>query len=114
MKEKRKIISIMILIITISFFTTVSYGFQLNELTGTQTQIQTLQDAGNNVMSVVIRIGMVISVVALIILGIKYMLGSTSEKAEYKKTLIPYVIGASLLFAATSIAQLIYSLAIQL
>ncbi len=42
------------------------------------------------------------------------MMGSVSEKAEYKKTLMPYVIGASLVFAASSIAQLIYSLAIKL
>ena len=40
---------------------------------------------------------------------IKYMMGSAEEKAEYKKTLMPYVIGAGLVFAASSIAQIVYS-----
>ncbi|MCI8470626.1 MAG: TrbC/VirB2 family protein [Clostridia bacterium] len=114
MREKKKIIASIILTIIICTFATVSYGFQLHELTGTQTEVETLKKAGNNIVSVVLTIGTVVSVVMLIVLGIKYMMGSVSEKAEYKKTLMPYVIGASLVFAASSIAQLIYSLAIKL
>ena len=40
----------------------------------------------------------------LIVLGIKYMMGSTAEKAEYKKTLMPYFIGALLIFGASAFA----------
>ncbi|MEI3401230.1 MAG: hypothetical protein V8R51_02250 [Clostridia bacterium] len=43
-------------------------------------------------------VGIVLSVVILIILGIKYMMGSAEEKAEYKKTMIPYLIGAVSVF----------------
>lgn len=114
MRGKKKIISIMTLMIIVFAFTTVSYGSQLNQLTGTPIQVDTLKNAGNNIVKVVLTIGTVVSVVMLIVLGIKYMMGSVSEKAEYKKTLMPYVIGASLVFAASSIAQLIYSLAIKL
>ncbi len=39
------------------------------------------------------------------------MIGSASEKAEYKKTMIPYVVGAVLVFAGTSLVKVIYSLA---
>ena len=42
-------------------------------------------------------------------LGIKYMMGSASEKAEYKKTMIPYVVGVVLLFSAAIIVQIIQS-----
>ena len=42
------------------------------------------------------------------------MMGSTDEKAEYKKSMLPYVIGAVLVFAASSIASVIYNLAIKL
>ena len=45
----------------------------------------------------------------LIVLGIKYMMGSAEERAEYKKTLFPYFIGAVLIFAAVNLAQVIYS-----
>ena len=49
----------------------------------------------------------VIAVIVLLILGIKYMIGSASEKAEYKKTMIPYLVGAVLVFGAGAIAQVI-------
>lgn len=38
------------------------------------------------------------------------MIGSASEKAEYKKTMIPYIVGALLIFAGTSLVRVIYSL----
>ena len=40
------------------------------------------------------------------------MFGSVEEKAEYKKTLMPYIIGATLVFAAAGLAGVIYSIAI--
>ena len=37
------------------------------------------------------------------------MLGSVEEKAEYKKTMIPYVIGAILLFATSNLLGIVDS-----
>ncbi len=54
-------------------------------------------------------IGSIVSVLVLVILGIKYMMGSAEEKADYKKTLIPYLVGAVLVFAASNIAGLFYN-----
>jgi len=54
-------------------------------------------------------IGILISVAMLIVLGIKYMLGSADQKAEYRKTMLPYFIGAILIFTATSLADAIYT-----
>ena len=48
--------------------------------------------------------------IILVVLGIKYMMGSAEEKAEYKKTMIPYVVGAILIFLAPMIANMIYTL----
>lgn len=42
------------------------------------------------------------------------MTGSVEERAEYKKTLMPYIIGAALVFAASTIAGAIYGFAINL
>ena len=42
------------------------------------------------------------------------MMGSASEKAEYKKTMIPYLVGAILIFAASTIANVVYQFAIGL
>ena len=49
------------------------------------------------------------SVVALMIIGVKYMLGSVEEKAEYKKTMRPYVIGALMLFGITNLLGILVS-----
>jgi len=54
-----------------------------------------------SIMNVVAIVGSGIAVIALIILGVKYMMGSVEEKAEYKKTLMPYFIGALFVFGAS-------------
>ena len=64
-------------------------------------------DTLNSVLGVLRYIGIFAAVAILMILGIKYMMGSAEEKAEYKKTLIPYVIGAVLLLAASFIVGII-------
>lgn len=56
-------------------------------------------------------IGIVISVVVLIIIGIKYLLGSVEEKAEYKKTMGMYLLGAVLVFSVTTIPNILYKIA---
>ncbi len=69
---------------------------------------------GGNIAGIIQTVGTVVAVIILIVLGIKYMMGSAEEKAEYKKTMMPYVIGAVLIFAASTIANMIYSFASQL
>ena len=59
-------------------------------------------------VTIVSTIGSSVSVIVLVVLGIKYMMGSAEEKAEYKRTLLPYVIGAGLVFAASAIAGIIF------
>ena len=44
----------------------------------------------------------------LTVIGIKYLMGSAEEKADYKKSLMPYVVGAALVFTASVFAQAIY------
>lgn len=66
---------------------------------------------GNKILGIIQVIGTVIAVGVLMVLGIKYMMGSAEEKAEYKKTMIPYLIGAVLLFAAVNIASYIVNIA---
>lgn len=65
---------------------------------------------GNQIIGIITTVGIVVSVVVLVVLGIKYMIGSAEEKAEYKKTMIPYIIGAILVFAASTIASIVMSI----
>lgn len=64
----------------------------------------------NVIIGILRAIGTILSVVMAVILGIKYMMGSVEEKAEYKKTMIPYIIGIILLFAGAQIVGLIQGL----
>ena len=70
-----------------------------------------IQTIGQKIMGIIQTAGVVIAVIVLMVLGIKYMMGSAEEKAEYKKTMIPYLVGAILIFAATTIANVIYNFA---
>ena len=76
------------------------------DATASVTGIKTI---GNNIVKILQTVGVVLSVIILIVLGIKYMMGSAEEKAEYKKSMMPYVIGAALIFAASALAQVIYN-----
>lgn len=64
-----------------------------------------------NILGVVQVIGSLLSVICLIILGVKYMLGSVEEKASYKKTLVPYVIGAIMTLGISNLLNIIYQIA---
>ena len=67
-----------------------------------------IQNVGNYIATIIRNIGIVLAVILLMILGIKYMVGSAEEKADYKKTMIPYLVGAILIFAASALAQVVY------
>ena len=76
--------------------------------------VDQVKDLGGKLMGVLQTVGVVVAVIILIVLGIKYMMGSAEEKAEYKKTMIPYLVGAILIFAASTIANVVYQFATSL
>ena len=66
---------------------------------------------GNDIIGQIQLIGSVVSVIAIIIIGIRYMLGSVEEKAQYKATMTPYLIGAVLVFGITNVLAIVSELA---
>ena len=70
-----------------------------------------VEEAGQKVVTIISVIGSIVSVVILIILGIKYMGGSLEEKSQYKSSMLPYILGAILVFAASQIAGVVYQVA---
>ena len=63
---------------------------------------------GNTILGLIQVVGIIVSVITLMIIGIKYVVGSAEERAEYKKTMLPYLIGAVMLFGASAIVNMIY------
>ncbi len=109
-KKIVKIVSIALMAIMMVSIAVTSFALTPTDLPGNPGAQGTTEIAnvGNNIIGILQVVGIVLSVVVLIIIGIKYMMGSAEEKAEYKKTLMPYVIGAALIFAASAFAQVIY------
>lgn len=62
----------------------------------------------NIIFTVINVVGVVSSVIVLVIIGIKYMLGSVEEKADYKKAMVPYIIGIVLLAVCTTLPNVLY------
>lgn len=58
--------------------------------------------------------GILVAILGIIVLGIKYITGSVEEKAEYKKTMIPYLIGCIFIFATTTMVSIIYNMVTQI
>lgn len=56
------------------------------------------------------NISIVVSVIILMIIGVKYILGSAEEKANYKATILPYIIGCIMSVAGTTIVSFIYNM----
>ena len=104
---------IMIALVLFSTTTLAASNYDPSQYTGEGATIDSSRvgSFGNNIVSVITTAGSVLSVIVLVVLGIKYMMGSAEEKAEYKKTLLPYFIGAILVFAASTIASIIFSVA---
>ena len=72
------------------------------------TDHEALVPIGNTIVGIVRAVGIALSTLILVIIGIKYILGSAQEKAEYKQTMWPYLLGAVLIFAGSQVTNIIY------
>lgn len=75
----------------------------------------TSPDSTDNVLKLAKKILGFIQWVAIIggtiiiaVLGVKYMMGSLEEKAEYKKSMIPFIVGTVVVMGAVTIANLVF------
>lgn len=108
---KKKIIvmvfTIVILFIPLNVYATLNPSeWQPPDLTSSQDATQIINKA-SVIVGVLRTGGIIIVVVALMVMGIKYMIGSVSEKAEYKKSIVPYLIGVFIIFTLSQILAII-------
>ena len=122
MKKQIKLISIVLVImiallsisnVVLAANSTVDLSGKIDEIAKGDSSVTTdkLTNIGQTIVTIMQVVGIVVAVVVLLILGIKYMMGSAEEKADYKKTMIPYLVGAVLIFASTTIVNVVYQLA---
>ncbi len=77
--------------------------------------IDDVESTTTTVMTTAVRVvqivGVAVAVIMLVVLGIKYVSASPSEKADIKKSLMIYVVGAILIFLAAGILEFIIDIA---
>ena len=78
---------------------------------GESTDIGDLKTTAARIVKAIRNIAAIVAIVVVSILGIKYMIGSTEERADYKKSFIPLIVGIVVVVAAASIASAIFSVA---
>ncbi len=77
---------------------------------GVSNNIGGVKTVAGNVIKLIRNVAAIAAVVIISILGIKYMVGSTEERADYKKSFIPLIVGIVVVVAAASIASLLFGL----
>ena len=70
-----------------------------------------LQNMASRVISLIQVASIILAVILIAVFGFKFIMGSANEKADYQKSFIPLIVGLVVVFAATSIAKLIMSIA---
>lgn len=113
MKKTSKIFILLILIFLLISIFNSTFAFDPNtykpsNLTNSADSKAVFDKAGV-ILGAVRNISAVVAVISLMIIGFKYMVGSVEEKANYKATLVPYVIGCVLAVAGTTIVTFIYN-----
>lgn len=120
MNKTVKIISTILLAVLL--ITTVSqavlatnYSEIINEVDkngqGASSDVKGIKEVAGRIVKAIRNIAAIVAVVIVSILGIKYMIGSTQERADYKKSFIPLIVGVIVVVAAAQIATMIFSVA---
>ena len=116
MKKVSKIFATILLVVMLMSFASVVFAATSvdpntwKNQPGDKIKTDDITNFSASLINVISIVGSAAAIITLIVLGIKYMMGSAEEKAEYKKTMIPYIVGAVLIFAGTSLVRVIYSL----
>ena len=107
---KKKTISIILVAMVIISISLNCFAFAPGDISVTTdpTGSGEIKTLGGNLIGIFQVVGVVLAVLIVIVLGIKYMLGSAEEKSEYKKSMMPYLIGAALIFAGSVFANVVY------
>ena len=118
MKKLAKVLSVVMMIIMMltcisTTFAATSFnpnGWEDTSLNTSAIDTSSIKNFSASLINVISIIGSAAAIITLIILGVKYMMGSAEEKAEYKKTLLPYIIGAVMVFGASVLTNVIYKM----
>lgn len=111
MRKSVKVISVlmMILVLTMTVAAPVFAGqVDVGSITPTYGDSTSMKTLAGKILGFIRNIAIVGGVVVIAVLGVKYMMGSLEEKAEYKKSMIPLIVGIVVVMSASTIAKLLF------
>lgn len=109
MKKTIKILLICILITAIfQNIALAANSIDTDYKIGTTPAVNSSNNMISRILGYIQPIGSIISVVALVIIGLRYMFSSIDEQAKMKEVIIYYIIGAVLVFATSNIVGVLY------
>jgi len=107
---KKSVVIILMLVLMIVFASNTVVALNVNQYTNiyeNSSEEEGLRNIGGKVLGIVQVLGTIVSIAMFIVMGMKYMFTSVEEKAEMKKKMFPFLIGAILLFGGTGILTII-------
>lgn len=110
MKKSIKIVSILMMVMAMIMVATPVFATDpLKDVEPTPpTDTTAIMNLVNKILGFLQWAAIVGGVLIITILGIKYMMGSLEEKAEYKKSMIPLIVGIVVVMGATTIANILF------
>jgi choline-glycine betaine transporter len=105
MNKMFKVISL-VLVLVVCFSLPV-LAVDPGNFSGNTSGTEGLANLGNTIIGVLQVVATIVAIAVLLFVGIKFLLASPSEKANIKGMLIPYLIGAIIIFATVPILQII-------
>lgn len=114
MKKSLKIFAVVLIAMLVVFsVSTFSYadtpGQVISGINANMNGIKTegIKSIAGRVLGLLQIASAILAVILIAYLGFKMVLGSANEKADVQKQFIPLIIGVTIVFAATSIANLL-------
>lgn len=114
MKKSLKIFAVVLIAMLVVFsVSTSSYADSAKDVIGginadtSEINSQGMKTIAGRVLGLLQIVSAILAVILVAYLGFKMVLGSANEKADVQKQFIPLIIGVTIVFAATSIANLL-------
>ena len=114
MKKSLRIFAVVLIAILVVFsVSTSSYADSAKDVIGginadtSGINSQGMKTIAGRVLGLLQIVSAILAVILVAYLGFKMVLGSANEKADVQKQFIPLIIGVTIVFAATSIANLL-------
>lgn len=115
MKKRVRIISIILMVLMcitcMAGLAYADYTSTLSAISEGTGKVSSPEAAkiGGNVVGLIQLIGTILAVVMLAILGVKYITASPEGKADYKGSMVPYVVGCIILLLAVNLTSVIFT-----